>query len=84
VVLRRALQIQVYIVTSRATNVVLFHHALKPMVLLQTAQRVFAALHRAQQIQVYIVTRRATNVVLFHHALKPMALLQTTQHANVA
>ena len=83
-VLLDVLQVQDYIVPSQATPVVLFHHALTPMVLLQTTQRVFVALHHAQQIQVYIVTSRATLVVLFHRALRPMALLQTTQRANVA
>ena len=60
------------------------HCALKPMVLLQTTQRVNVDLHRALQIQVYIVTSRATNVLLFHHALKPMVLLQTAQRVFVA
>ena len=52
VVLHRAQQIQVYIVTSRATNVVLFRRALKPMALPATTQRVNVARYRAQQIQV--------------------------------
>ena len=84
VVLLDVLQVQDYIVPSQATPVVLFHRVLKPMVLLQTAQRVFVVPRHAQQIQVYIVPSRATNVVLFHHALKPMALLRTAQHVSVA
>ena len=77
------LQVQDYIVPSQATPVVLFHRVLKPMALLQTAQRVFVVPRHAQQIQDYIVTSQATPAVLFHHALRPMALLQTTQRANV-
>ena len=55
VALHRAQQIQVYIVTSRATLVVLFHRALRPMALLQTTQRVNVVLHRARQVQGYFV-----------------------------
>jgi hypothetical protein len=75
--------IQVYFFTRRSTNVALFLHALKPMVLLQTTQRVNVALHRAQQIQVYIVTSPTTNAHLFPRALTPMALLQILKCVSV-
>jgi len=53
--LHHVLLIQVYIVTSQATPVVLFHHALKPTALLRTTQRVFVVLRRVLQVQGYTV-----------------------------
>jgi len=69
----RAQQIQVCTVTSQTINVVLFRHALKPMVLLQTTQRVNVAQHRALQIQVYNAPNQSTPAILNHHALISMA-----------
>ena len=72
VVLHRAQQIQVCIVTSRATNVVLFHHALKPMALLQTTQRVYVARDHVVQALAYIAMQYLVCVARL--ALTPMVV----------
>ena len=60
------LQVQDYIATSQKTNVVLSHHALKPMALLQTTQHVNVVLHHALQIQGYTVLLLKTAVHIRH------------------